>query len=79
MNIEIYCRDGGMVAPFIYLIKNPSSLQQCPKIYTVTDSLFKIAFKCIQWLSASAKCTSQNYTDSPKILCDAPCCENSCE
>ena len=65
-----------MVAAFTYLIKNPSSLQQYPKTHSPTDSLFKIAqmfFEHIYykhpWMSASAKCISQNYTDSSIILC----------
>ena len=32
-----------MVASFTYLTKNPLSLQQCSKIQSATDGLFKIA------------------------------------
>ena len=43
MNLEIYMQGMGMVAPFKYFIKNPSSLQQYPKLHTPINSLFKIA------------------------------------
>ena len=49
MNIEIYSH--GANGGSIYICdKNPSSLQQCPKIHSATEVLFKIAQMLLEYI-----------------------------
>ena len=53
-----------MVAAFIYLIKNPSILQQCPIKHPPTDSFFKIAqmfFEHIYFWTPLHECLHRMY------------------
>ena len=57
-----------------------NNAQEYPQPQTVFSKLLKYFWNTFtQRLSASAKCISRNYTDSPIILCNVPCSENSCE
>ena len=53
-----------MVVAFIYLIKNPSSLQQCPRKHPPTEKFFKIAqmfFEHIYYRTPLDECLRRMY------------------